>query len=177
MPQILLELGPVQVCSVDRPSLGASVGQFPPRPAGAVAIGGLPRGIGITLAQAELDQDRAGGEAIRCRQVSRMVESPGAFGTGTVDVGREIKQDTVGLDRWLSDEVCPKDGDRIVDAAQSLVRLGDVVGAQPKFVATTVARDSSISNCTIDPCHRILGAAGSAQSADDRAVLGVFPLE
>ena len=52
VPQILLELRPVQVGGIDRPSLGASVGQFPPRPAGAVPFGGLPRGIDITLAQA-----------------------------------------------------------------------------------------------------------------------------
>ena len=122
VPQIVLELRPVQVCSFDRPSLGASVGQFPPRPAGAVTVGGQPRGIDITLAQRELYQDRAGGVAVR-RQLPRVVEGPGAFGIGTVDAGREIEQDTVGGDRRLPDEVCAKDGDRILDPAQSLVRL------------------------------------------------------
>ena len=39
-----------------------------------------------------------------------------------------------------------------------------------------MAGDSSIGNCTIDPCHRILGAAGCPQPVDDRPVLRVFPL-
>src|SRR6478736_8697682 len=145
VPQIVLELRPVQVCSLNRPSLGASVGQFPPRPTGAVAVGGQPSGIDITLAQRELYQDRAGGVTVR-RQLPRVVEGPGAFGIGTVDAGREIEQDTVGGDRRLSDEVRAKDGDRIVDPAQSLIGRGDVVGAQPILVAATLARDSSIGD-------------------------------
>src|ERR1700742_2555234 len=81
VPQIALELRPVQVCSLDRASLGASVGQFPPRPTGAVTVGGQPRRIDITLAQRELYQDRASGVTVS-RQLPRVVEGPDAFGIG-----------------------------------------------------------------------------------------------
>src|SRR6185436_9548954 len=84
VPQIALELRPVQVCSLDRPSLGASCGQFPPRPAWAVPVGGQPSGIDIALAQRELYQDRSGGVAVR-RQLPRMLVGPGAFGIGAVE--------------------------------------------------------------------------------------------
>src|SRR6185312_11261241 len=155
VPQIVLELRSIQVCCLDRPSLGASVGQFPPRPAGAVTVGGQPCGFDITLAQRELYQDSASGVTVS-RQLPRVVEGPGAFGIGTVDPGREIEQDTVGGDRRLPDEVCAKDGDRIVDPAQSLVGHRDVVRAQPICVAPTVAGDSSVGYSAIDPCHCVL---------------------
>ena len=74
VPQIFLELWPVQVCSIDRPSFGASVGQFPPRPAGTVTVRGLPRGLDITLAQTRAGpgpRRRRNGQTASCRAWSK----------------------------------------------------------------------------------------------------------
>ena len=71
----------------------------------------------------ELRQDRAGGEAVSDRQLSRVVEGPGALATDTVDGRREIAWHTVVLDRRLPDKVRTQDGDRIIDTAHSPIHV------------------------------------------------------
>jgi hypothetical protein len=88
--QVVLELRPVQICSGYRPSPGTLRSEFLPCPAGTIAVGGLPGGVHVSLAQCELDEDRP--RAGATSQFSRVVERPGAFGIGAIDRGGKVHQ-------------------------------------------------------------------------------------
>ncbi|TXH25075.1 MAG: hypothetical protein E6R06_10320 [Mycobacterium sp.] len=90
MHQISLQLRPIEIGRSDRPGVSALHRQFLPCPAGAVAVGGVPRGIQVTVTDAELDQHRAAAELIRFRELSRVVVRPGSFDLGLIDRPREM---------------------------------------------------------------------------------------
>jgi len=108
-------------------------------------------------------------------QFSRVVERPGAFGIGTIDRGGKAQQRPIGVDRRLADEIGTENGDRIVDAADSPVRVGDVGRAQPIVITVALTAGSPFGNRPIDPAHYLVVTSGLPQAGDDRPILRVFP--
>jgi hypothetical protein len=78
------------------------------------------------------------------------------------------------LDRRLPDEIGTENGDRIVDAADSPVRAGDVGRAQPMAI-TAASAGSPFGNRPVDPVHYLVVTSRLPQARDDRPALRVLP--
>ena len=78
------------------------------------------------------------------------------------------------MDRRLPDEIGTQNGDRIVDAADSPVRVGDVGRAQPIAITAALTAGSPFGNRPIDPAHDLVVTSGLPQAGDDRTILRVL---
>jgi hypothetical protein len=66
----------------------------------------------------------------------------------------------------MSDEIGTQNGDRIVDAADSPVRVGDVGRAEPIAITAALTAGSPFGNRPIDPVHYLVVTSGLPQAGE-----------